>query len=171
MLLKDKENHFKDQREKRSQQIQVVLRKLVMPETIFALIYIGITVYNINVLFVHHEQIVNGTWQLTKHLILTSILLILVIIDMALRVSKLNSQVYNVDTEVKKTLAEFENTIWDNEKGHYENEKFQKEFSFYQDCFTLTFRNKRWHYVPSNTLATGDKIRLLPGAVAPAHIK
>ena len=68
-----------------------------------------------------------------------------------------------MDSEVRRTLAEFENTVWDDETGHNESEQCQKEFSFYEDCFTLTLRNGRWRQVPSNTLATGDIIRLLPG--------
>lgn len=92
---------------------------------------------------------------------------------MALRVSKLNSQVYNVDAEVKRTLTEFQEYTWDDENGPYESENStcQKEFSFYQDCFTLTWRNKRWRNVPVNTLATGDIIKLLPGEFAPAMVK
>lgn len=43
-----------------------------------------------------------------------------------------------------------------------------KEFANYQNCFTDTFRNKVWTKIPSNTLADGDIIRLLPGDMAQA---
>jgi len=99
------------------------------------------------------------------------VLVVLIIFDMALRVSKLNSRVYNVDTEVKRTLSEFQDHVWDDETGPYESLASQKEFSFYKDCFTLAWRNKRWRHVPSNTLAKGDIIKLLPGEAAPAMIK
>ena len=98
-------------------------------------------------------------------------LLILIIFDISLRVSKLNSQVYNVDAEVKRTLAEFADHVWDDEKSPFESAPDQKEFSFYKDCFTPTWRNKKWRFVPSNTLAAGDIIKLLPGDVAPSYIK
>ena len=78
-----------------------------------------------------------------------------------------------MDSEVKRTLTEFQDYVWDDESGPYENvdSTCQKEFSFYQECFTLTWRNRRWRKVPTNTLATGDIIKLLPGEFAPAMIK
>jgi len=142
-----------------------------MPETILSLSYIGITIYNVTILFKSIDYLVDVKWQLTRHIVLICVLLLLIIFDMALRVSKLTSQVYNVDSEIKKTLAEFESTVWDDERGHFEQPACQKEFSFYKDCFTLTLRNGRWRQVPSNTLATGDIIKLLPGDLAPAFIK
>ena len=46
-----------------------------------------------------------------------------------------------------------------------------KEFCYYGKCFTSTLRSKRWEWIPSNTLAKGDIIRLLPGELAPALIE
>ena len=44
------------------------------------------------------------------------------------------------------------------------------EFSYYQNCFTLTLRNGDWKKIPNNTLAEGDVIKLLPEDKAPALI-
>lgn len=142
-----------------------------MPETILALLYIGITIYNTRKVHFYLEQIDEGTWLLTKHIILIAVLLTLIILDIALRISKLNSQVYNVDIDVKKTITEFQDIIWDDDQGLSDSLSSEKEFSFYEDCFTLTRRNNRWRHVPSNTLATGDIIKLMPGDVAPAYVK
>jgi hypothetical protein len=38
----------------------------------------------------------------------------------------------------------------------------EKEFSYYQNCFTWTLRKEEWKKIPNNTLAEGDLIRLLP---------
>ena len=92
-----------------------------MPETILTLIYIGITIFNTKKLYAHREQLSNGTWLLVQHLMLSFVLVFLVIFDMALRVSKLNSRVYNVDIEVKRTLNEFQDHEWNDEIGPYEN--------------------------------------------------
>ena len=142
-----------------------------MPETILALIYIGIAIHNTTKLMRYREAMDDSTWLLAKHIILIVVLLVLIIFDISLRVFKLNSVVYNVDIEVKRTLAEFQDYTWDDEKSAFESVSCQKEFSFYEDCFTLAWRNRRWRRVPSNTLATGDIIKLMPGDVAPAMIK
>lgn len=47
----------------------------------------------------------------------------------------------------------------------------EKEFSYYQNCFTWAFRNGEWRKIPSNTLAEGDIIKLLPGDTTPALVK
>lgn len=47
----------------------------------------------------------------------------------------------------------------------------EKEFSYYQNCFTWTLRNGEWKKIPNNTLAEGDIIRLLPDDKAPALIE
>ena len=54
-----------------------------------------------------------------SELITASVLLIMVIIDIILRVTELNSQVYNVDTEVKKILAEFSDQIFNEEQSSF----------------------------------------------------
>ena len=63
--------------------------------------------------------------------VLIIIILLLIIFDTALRVSKLNAEVYNVDTEVKRMLSEFQDFKWDDETGSYEDMASKKEFSFY----------------------------------------
>ena len=78
-----------------------------MPETILALTFTGITIFNTTKLFEFKGEIPDSEAQIVQHFVLIFVLLILIIFDMALRVSKLNSQVYNVDTEVKRTLTEF----------------------------------------------------------------
>lgn len=45
------------------------------------------------------------------------------------------------------------------------------EFAYYQNCFTWTLRNREWRKIPSNTLAEGDIIKLLPDDTAPAFIQ
>ena len=114
-----------------------------MPDTIFSLTYVGILMFNTNKLFEVKDEINDAPWYLVKHFVLILVISILIISDMALRVSKLNSQVYNVDAEVNRTLTLFKDEIWDDEHTPHESPDniYQKEFSFYQDCFTLTLRN------------------------------
>ena len=62
-----------------------------MPETLLALTYVGILIYNTNQIIEYREDIIDLTWQLARHLALIIVILTLIIFDMALRVSKLNS--------------------------------------------------------------------------------
>ena len=55
-------------------------------------------------------------------------------------------------------------------KLYYAEHNQEKEFSYYQNCFTWTNRNGRWKKIPNNTLAEGDIIKLLPDDTAPALI-
>ena len=170
-LLQLKEDHFKEHKDRCRQQVRIVLCKLIFPETLLTLAYTGITIFNTAKLIKFKDEITEADSLLAKHFVLVVVLLILIIFNMALRVSKLSAEVLNVDTEVRRTLTEFQHTKWDDEDGSFEDMASKKEFSFYQDCFTLTWRNKRWRHVPTNTLAKGDIIKLLPGEVAPAMIK
>ena len=56
-----------------------------------ALTYVGILIYNTNQIIEYREDIIDLTWQLARHLALIIVILTLIIFDMALRVSKLNS--------------------------------------------------------------------------------
>ena len=71
----------------------MVIRKLFMPETLLSLSYIGVTIYNTTILYRNQELVSDAKWKLAKHLALITVLLLIIIIDMALRVSKLTSQV------------------------------------------------------------------------------
>ena len=62
-----------------------------MPNTIFALTYVGIAIFNTRVLFKHKAEITSATWEISKRIAIIVILLTLIVFDMALRVSKLNS--------------------------------------------------------------------------------
>ena len=124
------------------------MRRLVMPETILLLLYIGSNIYNINQLFKHREVVRDSLYLIVINVLVVAILTLLLIIDIFLRITKKKSQVYNIDTELKSIVQEFENrSLWDSRRQvQQEEDKTQneKEFSFYQDCFTLTLRNGRW---------------------------
>ena len=90
--------------------------------------------------------------------------------DIVFRITTLSSKVYSVDKEVKQILIEYKDLEFNDDESVRKGSN-QGEFSYYQDCFTLAFREKEWRRVPSNTLAAGDIIRLLPGEIAPAMLK
>lgn len=94
-----------------------MIRKLIMPETLLVLCYFGCTVYNVLKLssVVGEQGLVGG--EMWREQFTATILLLLVIVDIVLRVTELNSQVYNVDTEVKKILAEFSDQIFNEEQS------------------------------------------------------
>lgn len=78
-----------------------------MPETFLTLAYAVITIFNTVKLFNYKDEIPNVDSLLVTNFIVIIALLLLIIFDTALRVSKLNAEVYNVDTEVKRMLTEF----------------------------------------------------------------
>ena len=78
-----------------------------MPETFLTLAYAVITIFNTVKLFNYKREIHNVDSLLVSNFIVIIVLLLLIIFDTALRVSKLNAEVYNVDTEVKRMLTEF----------------------------------------------------------------
>lgn len=54
--------------------------------------------------------------------------------------------------------------------SNFYHDRSEKEFSYYQNCFTWTLRDNEWKKIPNNTLAEGDVIKLLPDDFAPALI-
>ena len=50
------------------------------------------------------------------------------------------------------------------------HQEAEHEFSYYQNCFSLTLRGGVWKRIPNNTLAAGDIIKLLPDDYAPALV-
>lgn len=100
-------------------------------------------------------------------LLIALIILALVALDVSLSVKKLSRKVFNVELEVTKLIQNNEN-LFKNLTTTTKDSK--KEFAYYKSCFTSTLRSGQWEYVPSNTLAKGDIIRLLNGDVAPAMV-
>ena len=88
-------------------------------------------------------------------------------LDIYFSVKKLSRKVFNVELEVTKLIQNNEN-LFKNLTTTTKDSK--KEFAYYKSCFTSTLRSGQWEYVPSNTLAKGDIIRLLNGDVAPAMV-
>ena len=64
-ILQQKEEYFKDQRDKRCQQVQVVIRKLLKLETILTLAYIAILFHNLRtILEADADQVRQRSWFL-----------------------------------------------------------------------------------------------------------
>jgi hypothetical protein len=113
------------------------------------------------------------------------VVLLLVIIDVYLKIQRLNFRVFNIDSKIQQVIDRFDpdqkgkfnllTSILDNEfdedrKNGLFNLNQEVEFSYYQNCFSWTLRNGEWRKIPNNTLAEEDIIKLLPDDTAPALV-
>ena len=103
-------------------------------------------------------------------LVVVLTLLFFVVIDILFRITTLSNRVYSIDKEIYQILNEFKDQDFDEDPFKRKGQE-QGEFNYYKECFTLTKRNGDWRYIPSNTLAKGDIIMILPGEKAPAMLK
>jgi len=193
-LLKDKEKHFKDHRQKVRKKIEVTFKRIASPFTLLTFLYLACLAFNIVRLMRNKDALFADEakrsyfWAgeggadfmrhtLIQHCITLVVVVALVYIDFHLQISRLNNRVHNVDKEVWKVIDKYEDkshqvnskaTTWSSKKSY---KRSGKEFPSYKNCFTDTLRKGIWRNVPSNTLAQGDIIRLMPGEIAPAFIQ
>jgi hypothetical protein len=111
----------------------------------------------------------------------------LVFLDVYIQITRLNKRVFSVDIRLNKIINDCQDLFKVSSKPKFvvpplhkrnsakskydETHTNKKEFAYYRQCFTDTWRENEWKQVPSNTLVKGDIIRLLTGDMAPTLIE
>ncbi|CDW88835.1 transmembrane protein [Stylonychia lemnae] len=177
-LLKQREENFRDHTQRCKKKTIVALTRIFHPFTILSLAYTAGLIYNIHRLeekdFDNHLNVdfVSGKSLITQHYITIIVLLLLIILDIYLKIQRLNYKVFNIDSKLQNLIEQFNPYgLHTNREEGLISQNQEKEFAYYQNCFTWTIRNGEWRKIPNNTLAKGDVIKLLPGDKAPALVK
>ena len=119
-LLKQREENFRDHTQKCKKKTIVALQRIFHPFTILTLIYTAFMIYNTEVLYndyqakkdspslSHRIHLINRTSVIVQHIITIVVVLLLVVIDVYLRIQRLNYRVFNIDSKIQQVIDKFD---------------------------------------------------------------